>query len=112
MHVKCIENQSPPIGMVWKFGEEDAVLGVVKRHGASRRRAVRNPSLEESILNVVADTPKSSTRAVAEVLVSDLSCCSSLMWNNPICQNLLALTTILPLDALNDICSTVVGIIM
>ncbi|GFW33248.1 hypothetical protein TNCV_2859261 [Trichonephila clavipes] len=30
-----------------------------------RRRAVCSPSVEESIVNVVADRPKSSTRAVA-----------------------------------------------
>ncbi|GFV42051.1 uncharacterized protein TNCV_1569181 [Trichonephila clavipes] len=49
----------------------------VSRHHAGRRRAVRSPSLEESILNVVADRPESSTRAVAHVLDSDFSCCSS-----------------------------------
>ena len=34
------------------------------RHEAGRRRAVRSPSLEESILNTVADRHESSTRAV------------------------------------------------
>ncbi|GFY28602.1 uncharacterized protein TNCV_4150331 [Trichonephila clavipes] len=37
----------------------------VTRHDAGRQRAVRSPSLEESILNVVAVRPESSTRAVA-----------------------------------------------
>ncbi|GFY06898.1 hypothetical protein TNCV_4090001 [Trichonephila clavipes] len=35
------------------------------RHDAGRLRAVRSPSLEENILNVVADGPESSTRVVA-----------------------------------------------
>ncbi|GFS71098.1 uncharacterized protein TNCV_5049031 [Trichonephila clavipes] len=35
------------------------------RHDASRLRALRSPSLEEIILNVVADKPETSTRAVA-----------------------------------------------
>ncbi|GFU72436.1 hypothetical protein TNCV_3573851 [Trichonephila clavipes] len=35
------------------------------RHDASRQSTVRSPRLEESILNVVADRPESSTRAVA-----------------------------------------------
>ncbi|GFW91578.1 hypothetical protein TNCV_4499981 [Trichonephila clavipes] len=34
----------------------------------SRRRAVQSPSLEESILNAVADRPKSSTRAMSHHL--------------------------------------------
>ncbi|GFW33749.1 fatty acid synthase [Trichonephila clavipes] len=37
----------------------------VTRHDDGQRRAVRSPSLEERILNVVADRPKSKTRAVA-----------------------------------------------
>ncbi|GFV55782.1 DUF4817 domain-containing protein [Trichonephila clavipes] len=37
----------------------------VTRHDLGRRRAVKSQSMEESILNVVADRPKSSTRAVA-----------------------------------------------
>ncbi|GFW75053.1 DUF4817 domain-containing protein [Trichonephila clavipes] len=37
----------------------------ITRHDAGRRRTVSSPSLEESILNVVADRPESSTRAVA-----------------------------------------------
>ncbi|GFU41989.1 hypothetical protein TNCV_4676871 [Trichonephila clavipes] len=36
----------------------------VPRHDAGRRRTVPSPSLEESILNAVADRPESSTRAV------------------------------------------------
>ncbi|GFU45108.1 hypothetical protein TNCV_4235741 [Trichonephila clavipes] len=40
-------------------------LFYVTRHDAGRRRLVRTPSLEESILNVVVDRPDSSTRAVA-----------------------------------------------
>ncbi|GFX12107.1 uncharacterized protein TNCV_2998901 [Trichonephila clavipes] len=40
----------------------------VTRHDASQRRAVRNPSQEESILNFVADRHKSSTRALAHHL--------------------------------------------
>ncbi|GFU91592.1 uncharacterized protein TNCV_2543561 [Trichonephila clavipes] len=49
----------------------------VTRHDAGRQRAVRSPSLEESILNGAADRPESSTRAIAHVLDSNLSCCSS-----------------------------------
>ncbi|GFV17143.1 uncharacterized protein TNCV_3633061 [Trichonephila clavipes] len=37
----------------------------VTRHDAGRQRAAPSPSLEESILHVVADRPESSTRAVA-----------------------------------------------
>ncbi|GFX01022.1 hypothetical protein TNCV_4579881 [Trichonephila clavipes] len=40
----------------------------VTRHDAGRRRAVPSSSLEESILNIVADIPESSTRAVAHHL--------------------------------------------
>ncbi|GFW29213.1 hypothetical protein TNCV_4132872 [Trichonephila clavipes] len=40
----------------------------VTRYDAGRRRAVPSPSLEEDILNVVADRPESSTRAVAHHL--------------------------------------------
>ncbi|GFS74300.1 integrase catalytic domain-containing protein [Trichonephila clavipes] len=40
----------------------------VTRHNARRRRSVRNPSQEESILNFVADRPESSTRAIAHPL--------------------------------------------
>ncbi|GFT27524.1 hypothetical protein TNCV_1276131 [Trichonephila clavipes] len=38
---------------------------LVTGHNAGLRRAVSSSSLEESILNVVADRPESSTRAVA-----------------------------------------------
>ncbi|GFV77896.1 transposable element Tcb1 transposase [Trichonephila clavipes] len=37
----------------------------VTRHNARGRKAARSPSMEESILNVVADRPESSTRAIA-----------------------------------------------
>ncbi|GFX29476.1 uncharacterized protein TNCV_4498711 [Trichonephila clavipes] len=37
----------------------------VTRHDAGRRRAVRSPSLKESILNVEADRPKSSRAVVS-----------------------------------------------
>ncbi|GFV40448.1 hypothetical protein TNCV_4494051 [Trichonephila clavipes] len=37
----------------------------VIRHDTGRRRAVRSPSLEESILNVVPDSAESNARAVA-----------------------------------------------
>ncbi|GFV67879.1 hypothetical protein TNCV_926451 [Trichonephila clavipes] len=37
------------------------------RHDADLQRAIRNPSLEESILNFEADRPKSSTRAVLPI---------------------------------------------
>ncbi|GFX95751.1 hypothetical protein TNCV_4886771 [Trichonephila clavipes] len=40
----------------------------ITRHDAGRRRAVRSPSLEGSILNVVADRRESITRAVAHHL--------------------------------------------
>ncbi|GFX70325.1 NT-3 growth factor receptor [Trichonephila clavipes] len=43
---------------------ETRLFHVIRRDGG-RRRAMRNPSLEESTLNVVDDTPKSSTRSVA-----------------------------------------------
>ncbi|GFX20879.1 hypothetical protein TNCV_79341 [Trichonephila clavipes] len=36
----------------------------VTRHDSGRRRPVSSPSQEESILNVVADRPESSTRAI------------------------------------------------
>ncbi|GFT34023.1 hypothetical protein TNCV_4384741 [Trichonephila clavipes] len=38
---------------------------LVIRHDSGRQRAVRSPSLDESIFNVMADRPESSTRAVA-----------------------------------------------
>ncbi|GFU85768.1 DUF4817 domain-containing protein [Trichonephila clavipes] len=38
---------------------------LVIRHDSGRQRAVRSPSLDESFFNVMADRPKSSTRAVA-----------------------------------------------
>ncbi|GFV68260.1 uncharacterized protein TNCV_1875421 [Trichonephila clavipes] len=37
----------------------------VTKHDAGRQRAVRSPSLKESILNVVTHRPESSIRAVA-----------------------------------------------
>ncbi|GFX22373.1 uncharacterized protein TNCV_1815741 [Trichonephila clavipes] len=45
----------------------------VTRHGAGQRRVVRSPSLEERILNVVADRPESSTRAVAHHRIQALN---------------------------------------
>ncbi|GFU80348.1 uncharacterized protein TNCV_3521221 [Trichonephila clavipes] len=36
----------------------------VTRHDAGRRRAVQSPSLEESILNGVADRPESSSTSL------------------------------------------------
>ncbi|GFW06212.1 uncharacterized protein TNCV_36871 [Trichonephila clavipes] len=44
----------------------------ITRHDAGRQRAVRSPSLE-SILNVVAVRPQSSTRAVAHHRVQALN---------------------------------------
>ncbi|GFU71652.1 hypothetical protein TNCV_3035921 [Trichonephila clavipes] len=38
---------------------------LVTRYDAGQRRAVYSPSLEESLFNVVADTPESSTKVVA-----------------------------------------------
>ncbi|GFV66136.1 uncharacterized protein TNCV_2900621 [Trichonephila clavipes] len=37
----------------------------ITRHDSSRRRAVCCPGLKESVLNIVADEPDSSTRALA-----------------------------------------------
>ncbi|GFX02611.1 uncharacterized protein TNCV_728651 [Trichonephila clavipes] len=37
----------------------------ITRHDVGRQRAVRSPNLEESILNIVAVKPESSTRSVA-----------------------------------------------
>ncbi|GFY06617.1 DUF4817 domain-containing protein [Trichonephila clavipes] len=54
----------------------------VTRHNAGRRRAVLSPSLKESILNVVADRPESSTRAVAHhVNASHQAVCTELNEN-------------------------------
>ncbi|GFT95087.1 uncharacterized protein TNCV_1473481 [Trichonephila clavipes] len=48
----------------------------VTRHDAGRQRAVRSPTLEESILNIVAVRPESSIRAVAHhVSVSHQTVC-------------------------------------
>ncbi|PRD27373.1 UNVERIFIED_CONTAM: hypothetical protein NCL1_35529 [Trichonephila clavipes] len=44
----------------------------ITRHDAGRRRAVSSPGQEESILNVVADRPESSTRTVAHHTASIL----------------------------------------
>ncbi|GFT49678.1 hypothetical protein TNCV_3368141 [Trichonephila clavipes] len=44
----------------------------VTRHDAGRRRAVCNSSLEERILNVVFDRPKSSTRTVVHEAIDYL----------------------------------------
>ncbi|GFX20930.1 uncharacterized protein TNCV_79851 [Trichonephila clavipes] len=45
----------------------------VTRHAADRRSAVRRPTLEEIILNVVSDRPESSTRSVAHDRVQALN---------------------------------------
>ncbi|GFT95258.1 hypothetical protein TNCV_3325761 [Trichonephila clavipes] len=45
---------------------------MVSRHDAGQRRSVRLQSLEESILNVVADGSESSTRAVAHHVLPEL----------------------------------------
>ncbi|GFS52950.1 hypothetical protein TNCV_330971 [Trichonephila clavipes] len=49
---------------------------LVIRHDAGRRRTVFSTSLEESILNVVADRPESSIRVVAHLVsVSQQTLC-------------------------------------
>ncbi|GFS94661.1 DUF4817 domain-containing protein [Trichonephila clavipes] len=54
----------------------------VTRHDAGRRRDVRSPSLEESLLNVVVDRSESSTTAVAHhVSVSHQIVCRVLNGN-------------------------------
>ncbi|GFY28532.1 hypothetical protein TNCV_4149631 [Trichonephila clavipes] len=59
-----------------EMGLRDTRSFYVTRHNAGRQRAVRSPSLEESILNVVAVRPESSTRAVAHyVSVSHQTVC-------------------------------------
>ncbi|GFT29043.1 uncharacterized protein TNCV_3586921 [Trichonephila clavipes] len=45
----------------------------VSRHDADRRRAVSSPSLVESMLNVVADRPESTTTAVTHYRVQALN---------------------------------------
>ncbi|GFW06810.1 uncharacterized protein TNCV_3289101 [Trichonephila clavipes] len=54
----------------------------VNKYDAGRRRAVRSSNLEENILNIVADRPESSTRAVAHHLsVSHQTVCRVLNEN-------------------------------
>ncbi|GFW62297.1 hypothetical protein TNCV_913091 [Trichonephila clavipes] len=54
----------------------------VTKHDTRRQRAIRNPSLEESILSVTADIPLSSTRAVAHhVSMSHQTICKMLKEN-------------------------------
>ncbi|GFX16754.1 DUF4817 domain-containing protein [Trichonephila clavipes] len=54
----------------------------ITRHDPGQRRATRCPSVEESILNAVADRPESSTRAVApHVSVSHQTVCKVLNEN-------------------------------
>ncbi|GFX06995.1 hypothetical protein TNCV_1555981 [Trichonephila clavipes] len=51
------------------------VKQVRSTHDANRRSAEHNPSLEESILSVVANRPESSTRVITRVLVVTHMCC-------------------------------------
>ncbi|GFX58160.1 uncharacterized protein TNCV_4049181 [Trichonephila clavipes] len=54
----------------------------VTRHDAGWRRTIRSSSLKEIILNVVADRPQSSTRAVAHLVsVSQETICRVLNEN-------------------------------
>ncbi|GFV62324.1 uncharacterized protein TNCV_1131071 [Trichonephila clavipes] len=54
----------------------------VTRHDAGRRKAVRSPSLEGSILNVVVDRPELNTRhAAPRVSVSHQTVCRALNEN-------------------------------
>ncbi|GFW37268.1 hypothetical protein TNCV_2632521 [Trichonephila clavipes] len=63
-HAKFPDRRSQKFSAITSSTSRNTRSFYVIRHDAGRQTAVRSPSLEESILNVVDVRPESSTRAV------------------------------------------------
>ncbi|GFW94673.1 hypothetical protein TNCV_4247131 [Trichonephila clavipes] len=77
-HVHFPDERMPDYGIFQLLHRElhETRLLLVAKHDAGIRTALRTPSLEESLLNFVADRPESSTIAVAHhVSVSHQAVC-------------------------------------